>query len=76
MKTESHTHSLENFNVVVDFKSVVEGEQILLLIARYGTVNHSLLAGIDYQERQLNSRTTGRAAMKALVLFVSLNLCV
>ena len=51
VESERHTHTFENFNVVVNFKSIVKREEVLHFIARDGAVNHRLLVGVDHKER-------------------------
>jgi hypothetical protein len=51
VKSERHAHTFENFNIIVDLKSIVECEEVLHLITRDGAVNHRLLIGVDHKER-------------------------
>ena len=46
VQTQSHAHSLQDFNVVMNFKSIIEGEEVLHFVTGYRAVNDSFLARI------------------------------
>ena len=74
MESEGHAHALEHLDVVVDLELVVEGEEVLHLVAGDGAVDDRLLARVDDQEGQLDRRRGRRAAVaQPLHLLVALH---
>ena len=58
----------------MDFKGVVEVEEILPFVVGDAAVDDRLFAGVDYDERQLNGRVGWRrSSLRLLALLVSFN---